>query len=199
MSSTRRIAFHLLATVCACSSPPEEVPEPMKGFERLTPGEWRTTLASGETFSTTWQWGPGRYSISQPGLELLYWHPGHQEVRTLSMHPDIPGVGRGVGEGTMRFEGDTAEGRLDLHQPRGLRRLGIRWEFQGPDTYLDTLLEQTGPEGLQRELQGYEADRVAAWTARLEVEPEGTLRLRAWTGEGSERALETDVQQTWTR
>jgi hypothetical protein len=128
---------------------PAEVADPMASFARFLPGEWRVTFASGTSAFDTWHWGPGKHSIRGGELEVFYWHPGRKQVRMLSLHPDIPGVGRGSGEGTIRFEGETAEGFLDLYQPRGVRKLGIRWEFDGPDKYHDTLLEMTGPEGFK--------------------------------------------------
>ena len=74
----------------------------------------------------------------------MYWHPGRKQVSMLTMHGDIPGVGRGVGEGSIKFVGETADGVLDLHQPRGRRKLGLRWVFDGSDKYHDTLLEDSG-------------------------------------------------------
>jgi hypothetical protein len=117
----------------------DEVADPMASFARLVGGEW-----SGLSALQTWQWGPGKHSIRGGELEVIYWHPGRKQVCLLSMHADIPGVGRGSGEGTMKFEGETANGVLDLYQPRGLRKLAMRWAFQGPDTYRDTLLEDSG-------------------------------------------------------
>ncbi|TWT46278.1 hypothetical protein RAS1_27300 [Phycisphaerae bacterium RAS1] len=134
----------------AASPPPQ-----MASFSRLVGGEWQVTFASGESAFHAWHWGPGKYSlrmmahssdaVANPWAgEVMYWHPGRKEVRQLSMHGDIPGVGRGVGEGSMRFDGETAEGVLDLYQPRHLRKLGTRWVFDGPDRYHSTLLEDTG-------------------------------------------------------
>ena len=158
-----RLAPILVAVLSACTDvrnkgadprpvqepTPVEVADPMASFARLIPGDWRVTFGNGTSAFTTWQWGPGKHSIHGDELELMYWHPGRKQVRLLSLHPDIPGVGRGSGEGMIRFEGETAEGVLDLYQPRGLRKLGIRWEFDGPDKYHDTLLEATGPEGFK--------------------------------------------------
>ena len=135
---------------------PPEVPEPMADFARLVGGEWWVTFASGERASNTWGWGPGKHSVRSPadgpddsGLEVIYWHPGREQVCMFTMHGDIPGVGRGVGEGTLAFDGDTANGVFDLHQPRGLRKMGLRWVFDGPDKYHDYLLEEQGALGLQ--------------------------------------------------
>jgi len=177
-----RLAPILVAALSACTSGrnespdskpvqeprPVEVADPMANFARLIPGEWRVTFGNGTSAFTTWQWGPGKHSMHGDELELMYWHPGRKHVCLLSLHPDIPGVGRGSGEGTIRFEGETAEGVLDLYQPRGLRRLGIRWTFDGPDKYHDTLLEATGAGGfkLQNEWDRY---RVAK---RSEAQPQ---------------------------
>lgn len=116
-----------------------EVANPMASFARMVGGEW-----SGLSALHTWHWGPGKHSIRGGELEVIYWHPGHKQVRLLSLHADIPGVGRGSGEGTIKFEGETANGALDLYQPRGLRKLAMRWAFEGPDKYRDTLLEDSG-------------------------------------------------------
>jgi hypothetical protein len=80
--------------------------------------------------------------------DVMYWHPGLGQVCLLTMHDDIPGVGRGVGEGTIRFDGETSSALIDLYQPRGLRKLGQRQSFEGPDRYHEILLEDTGA-GLQ--------------------------------------------------
>ena len=128
---------------------------PMAAFDRLVGGEWMVTFASGATAFQAWQWGPGRHSLRKisRGLDgiaeawagdVLYWHPGQEQVCLLSLHGDIPGIGRGVGDGTMEFRGETLHGRLDLRQPRGLRTLASRWAFHGSDRYHDMLLEDSG-------------------------------------------------------
>lgn len=170
------VALYFIAALSACSAPQDtsrnaqatsqpaptgtgRPPAQMASFARLVGGEWQVTFASGESAFHAWHWGPGRYSmrmmthwsdvVANPWAgEVMYWHPGHKQVRQLSMHEDIPGVGRGVGEGSIRFEGETADGVLDLYQPRHLRKLGTRWVFDGPDKYHATLLEDTG-SGLQ--------------------------------------------------
>jgi len=150
---------------------------PMANYARLIGGEWQTTFASGEKGYQAWQWGPGKYSIRKMayatgtadnpwGGEVMYWHPGRKVVWVLSLHEDIPAVGRGVSEGHMKFEGDTAEGVAELHQPRGPRKLGNRWVFDGPDKYRDTLLEDTGA-GL-KPMNGWEFVRVKE---RVKVPP----------------------------
>ena len=116
----------------------------------------------------------------------MYWHPGRKHVRLLGMEP----VARGVAEGTINFEGDTADGVLDLHQAGGLRKLSLRWAFDGPDRYRDTLLEATGP-GVYTTL--VELDHVRS-------KPPATPRPRTVEGEKpSERlkALEPLLGRTW--
>lgn len=124
--------------------PPAEVADPMASFARMMPGEWRVTFTSGESGFDSWTWGPGKHSIRGGELEVMYWHPGRKEICLLSLHSDIPGVGRGAGEGTIKFEGETVQGVLDLYQPAGRRKLATRWTFDGPDKYHDVLLEDTG-------------------------------------------------------
>ena len=139
-----------------------EVDNPMASFARLVGGEWRVTFASGASASHAWHWGPGKRSMSRMAYgmadgsdatnpwagEVIYWHPGLEQVCLLSLHEDIPGVGRGVAEGTIRFDGETSNAVIDLYQPRGLRKLGQRQSFDGPDKYHEILLEDTGA-GLQ--------------------------------------------------
>lgn len=189
------IALYFSTAPVACNVPheqrPAEVPAPMAPFARMLPGEWKHKLASGATSSTAWRWGPGRHSIRGGELELYYWHPGRKEVRVLSLHADIPGIGRGSGEGTMLFEGDTAVGFVDVQQPRDLRELGVRWTFNGPDEYHDELLEKNGPEGYQP---------LAAWTfVRVQSRPEA-LAPGAEAGRKPAEPLamfETLVGGTW--
>jgi hypothetical protein len=138
---------------------PAEVDNPMASFACLVGGEWRVTFASGASAFHAWHSGPGDFSMRKMTTwsdaaanpwagEVLYWHPGLGQVCLLSMHGDIPGVGRGVGEGTIRFDGETTNAVIDLDQPRGRRKLGQRQTFEGPDRYHEILLEDTGA-GLQ--------------------------------------------------
>jgi hypothetical protein len=136
----------------ALSSVPAAVSEPMADFARMEAGEWRL----GTIQADTWRWGPGRRSIrvhtvgsdggGNPWRELViyYWRPDRGKIHLLSFHPDIPGLGRGVGEGTFEFDGETAAASLDLHQPRDRRKLALRWTFGGPDKYHEVLLEDSG-------------------------------------------------------
>jgi hypothetical protein len=106
----------------------------------------------------TWHWGPGQHSIrrltvgagadGQPWRELqvYYWHPGREQICVLGMSP----FARGIGEGTMQFNGETADGVFDLYQSGGThRRMGLRWVFDGQDKYHDILLEASGSDELQ--------------------------------------------------
>lgn len=136
----------------ARSGEPAPVSEPMAGFARMVAGEWRL----GTIHADTWGWGPGRHSIrvhtvgsdgeGKPWRELVIysWRPDRGKIHLLSFHPDIPGIGRGVAEGTFEFDGENAAASLELHQPRVRRKLASRWTFDGPDRYREVLLEDSG-------------------------------------------------------
>ncbi len=140
-------------------STPAKVADPMASFARMVPGEWRMTALRGTSTFDTWHWGPGRHSmrvmtdgsgsevVPEPWRELqvFYWHPGRKQVCLLGLSP----YARGVAEGTIKFEGETADGVFDLYQTGHRRKLGLRWTFDGPDKYHDILLEATGPDGLK--------------------------------------------------
>jgi hypothetical protein len=147
----------LSLSACGASPPANADPVvpagPLADFARLVGGEWQVRFSNGTLASHAWRWGPGQHSLvrtvrgsadSPWAGDVLYWDPRTRQARQLSMHEDIPGVGRGVGEGTFAFDGDTAVGPCDLMQPRGLRKLCSRWTFTGPDHYRDELLEDTG-------------------------------------------------------
>lgn len=212
-------------------SEPAKVADPMASFARRIGGEWRVTFASGENGFQAWRWGPEKHSIRKMddaleedvslwGGEVYYWHPGRKQVRTLSVHGDIPGVGRGVGEGSITFKGETAEGVLDLHQPCGRRKLGVRWSFDRIDKYHDTLLEDNGAglkplagwdyvrikargearphlseetPKLSKSLKVFEGDRVVPYVVRFDFEKDGSLRHRVWSLKDTERTQVLDV------
>jgi hypothetical protein len=184
-----RAAMILIASMSAFAAGQEKTANakpvaanPMAAFARMIPGEWRRTTASGKSTFDTWHWGPGRHSLrattdgqgaaGEPWRELFvaYWHPGRKQICLLTMHPDVPGVGCGVGEGTMTFEGDRAEARYELTQPRGRRKLNLRWAFDGPDKYHATLLEAVGNAGFQP-LVEWDFVRISARTQTAEAPP----------------------------
>jgi hypothetical protein len=139
---------------------PAKVVDPMTSFARMVGGEWRLTAPGMSSLMIdTWHWGPGKHSTREMtegtnaadgnspwrGLRVFYWHPGRKQVCLLGLSP----FARGVSEGSIKFEGETADGVFDLYQTYGRRKMGLRWAFDGPDKYHDTLLEATGPEGLR--------------------------------------------------
>jgi len=140
---------------------PAEVADPMASFARMIPGEWHLTFQGGTSIYDAWHWGPGQHSMrvmtdgfgadGEPWrkLDVVYWHPGREQVRLLHLHRDVPGIGRGVGEGTIKFDGDTADAVYDLYQPGVRRKLRSRWTFNGPDKYHEILSESAGPAGFQ--------------------------------------------------
>ena len=133
---------------------------PMRHYSQMMPGEWQVTFQSGTSQFERWQWGPGRHSVHAQtygvdavgnpwrSLNVMYWHPGHKQIRILGLHPHILGIGKGVSKGTIAFDGKAADGVFDLHQsgpPREvIRKMGLRWTFDGPDMYRAKLLENAG-------------------------------------------------------
>lgn len=154
-------------------TPPADA-SPLAGFAIMEEGQWNL----GSIHADTWHWGPGKNSIrshtvgadgdSNPWREIAvyYWHPGLEQIRVLSLHPDIPAIGRGIAEGSIEFDGQTFRGKVDLYQTGRERpvhrRLAHHWTFDGPDRYHETLLENTG--------RGYET--LVEWDyVRSEVQP----------------------------
>lgn len=177
---------------------PAKVADPMASFARLVSDEWRVTFQSGKSMFHTWHWGPGEHSIrrmtdgsgavGEPwrALTVAYWHPGRKQVRLLGVEP----VAKGVAEGTIKFDGDTADGVYDLYQAGGLRKLALRWAFDGPDKYRDTLLETTGPTG-------YTPINVLE---QVRSKPPATSRPRTVEGQKPSKhlkALEPLLGHTW--
>lgn len=134
---------------------------PIAPFSRMIPGEWRITFDSGTKQFVRWAAGPGNHSIHAQtygtdavgdpwrSLSVFYWHPQRKQIRTLGLHQDIPGIGRGVSEGSITFDAQsqTADARFDLSQsnnPRGTRKLGLHWAFSDPNHYDASLLEDGG-------------------------------------------------------
>ncbi len=166
------IVLSLIAALAACTALQEKSPDdkpaqkptpakvanPMAPFARLVSGDWKLTAPGmmGLMFDT-WHWGPGRHSIRAVtngvgadgapwrAMRCFFWHPDRRQVCLWG----VSTFARGVSEGTIKFEGDTADGVYDLYQTGGRRRMGLRWTFAGPDKYRDVLLEATGPEGLK--------------------------------------------------
>lgn len=151
------LAPSLVAALSACTAAQEESPDkklrepapaevqdptgPMASFARLVPGEWWVTLNDGTSGFNTWRWGPGKHSIRvADGVEVYYWHPGRKEVCTLS----LSSYASGVSEGTVQFEGETAEIVFDHYQTTGRRKLVLRWAFDGRDRYHEALFEALG-------------------------------------------------------
>src|SRR5262249_41160413 len=116
-------------------SPRAKVANPMASFARMVSGEWRTTALARTSLFDTWHWGPGQHSMrvmtdgsgaaGEPWREIrvFYWHPGRKQVCLLGVSP----FARGVSEGTIKFDGETADGVFDLYQtgaPQRLRKMG---------------------------------------------------------------------------
>jgi hypothetical protein len=139
----------------AAKHAPAAVAGPMADFARMVPGEWRVTYANGLGQFDTWHWGPGEHSMrvmtdgfggaGEPWRELqvLYWHPGRKQVRLLGLNP----YARSVAEGSIAFAGETADAVIDLYQTGVHRDMSLRWTFDGPDKYRETLSETLGPGG----------------------------------------------------
>lgn len=118
----------------------------------MIPGEWRVTAQSGKSIFHTWHWGPAQKSMrvmsdghganGDPwrALNVYYWHPGRQKIVHLGLSP----FADGVSEGTIAIEGETVTGEFDLFQTGDHRKMAIRWQFDGPDKFHETLLESTG-------------------------------------------------------
>lgn len=134
-----------------------EPADPMVNFARMTGGEWKVTAASGTSMYHAWQWGPGQHSIRRMTdgadaagkpwreLQVYYWHPGRKQVSVLGLSP----FENGVSEGTIKFNGKTAEAVVSLYQTGRHRAMGLQWSFDGADEYHEVLLESTDGEGLK--------------------------------------------------
>lgn len=137
--------------------------QPLAAFERMVEGEWRLGSESGWNQFHRWQWGPGKRSIIRQTygtdnegdpwrtLAVYYHDPQQNHIAVFGMHRDIPGIGRGLSEGTISFDGDTAEGVSELRQSArpgtgdgALRNMAVKWSFTGNEHYIDTLLEDAG-------------------------------------------------------
>jgi hypothetical protein len=180
-------------TAASAPEPVSAIPavaDPMAAFARLVGGEWKNTAASGTSMYDTWHWGPGKLSVrgmthgfsanGSPWRELnvMYWHPNRKRVCLWGVGP----YQRSVSEGTITFEGDAAEGDIDLFQVGVRRQLGVRWTFDGLDKYHEALLERRGPGGLQP-LAEWDLVRSATLTPvqpiAAEFSPAHSERLKA--------------------
>lgn len=180
----------------------EKIVDPMAGFARLVGGEWKTTAQSGTSMFDTWHWGPNGRSVrvmtggesagGDPWREVrvMYWHPGRKQVRVLGLSP----YAAGVSEGTIKFNGDSAEAFSDMYQsgnPPVHRKLSSRWKFDGPDKYNDALLEENGAAGYAP---------LASWD-RVRIAPSATKQPRiaekAPSLPGQLKVFEPLLGKTW--
>ena len=141
----------------APSPPPEAArlsgPGPLASepfLARLLGGDWQLTLQSGTSMLTRWSAGPGEHSFrsetrgfgggGEPwrSLRVLYRDPQSQDVRLFG----LSSYAQGVSEGTIEFDGETAEGQYVLHQERNVHRnMGLRWSIGEPEEFRSILLE----------------------------------------------------------
>ena len=183
------------------ASTPALSANPLASFERMVNGRWKMTTLAGTSKYDTWHWGPSKRSIREMtagtapsgepwhAVSVYFWHPGRKEVRTLGVSP----FARGVSEGSFTFDGERANGLVDMHQTIGHRVFGRRWTFEGPDSYHDELLDKV-PEGysLQNEWRRF---RVAA-VSEEELAAELTVMAAAKPSEFI-KPLERLLGHTW--
>lgn len=176
-----------------------ELAKPMSSFARMVNGEWRMTARSGTSLFDAWHWGPGEHSMrvmtdgldaaGNPWRELqtFYWHPGRKQVCLLGLSP----FEQGVAQGTMTFDGELAEALVDMFQTGVHRTLVVRWAFDGPDTYRETLLERSN---------GADLVPLAEWDlVRVETNPAARSTDAAQAPKLSERltVFERLLGPTW--
>lgn len=177
-----------------------QVTNPMESFARMVSGQWQVTFQSRATMMfDIWNWGPGRHSMQvqtdgtgaagEPwrGLQVYYWHPGRKQVCLLGLSPFL----KGVSAGTISFEGETADAVYDLYQAGRRREMGLRWTFDGPDRYRETMLEASGSAGL-KPLNELEFVRSKTLTAESPRTDEAGLKPSKHL-----KALESLVGHTW--
>jgi hypothetical protein len=80
---------------------------------------------------------------------------------------------------------------FDLHQTGGCRAMGLRWTFDGPDRYHETLLEAAGPDGLKPLA---EWDHIRSTTPAAPRPDQGEQAARP--SEGT-KVLEPLLDHTW--
>jgi len=207
------LALYLLAAPSACTaqqnneadatlaqdSKSEEGGNPLTGFERMVGGEWKMTAQSGTSMYDTWHWGPGKHSLrvmtdgegadGNPwrSLQVVYWHPGLKQVRTLGLSP----YEAGVSEGTTTLDGDSGVAVVDMYQNPSHRKLSWRMVFDGPDKYHSTLLES---------VDGADYEILSAWDYfRMTPRPAAFPDTAAWARVVPDRlkAFAGFVGHTW--
>ncbi|MFN0241684.1 MAG: hypothetical protein ACKVWV_02220 [Planctomycetota bacterium] len=165
------LASSVIAASFACTSAQDESPranpiparaatgiaDPLASFARFVGGEWKMTAQAGTSMYDVWHWGPGKHSLrvmthgyaasGEPwhAVGVVYSHPGLGGVRSLALSP----YERSVSEGSVRFDAQSAETVADLFQIGVRRKLVTRWDFEGPDQYHSTLLEEIAPGRLE--------------------------------------------------
>jgi hypothetical protein len=191
---------------------------PMASFAKMLPGEWKVTAASGTSMYHTWHWGPGNHSIRRftdgkgadgknwREVNVYYWHPDRKQICLLGFSP----FANGLSEGTITFDGESAEAVVDLHQIGSRRKMGLHWKFEGPDKYREKLLEKVGDKGFQTLV---EFDHLRSRTAfeKEPIIPDGTeldsrfpehlkplepLLGKAWQSTGKWLGKTVDIQTT---
>jgi hypothetical protein len=158
-----------IATAFACSAPQRR--NPLASYERMLPGAWRVTYASGTSRFDTWSWGPGKHSLRNEtegldaagnpwhALEVVYWHPGREQVHALGLSP----YAGGVSEGAVAAADENGNVDSVLEQTGRRRNLRTRTTFDGPDKYRVELSESVGGAEYAT-LTGWDYVRVPAST-----------------------------------
>ncbi len=151
-TTNAKAALNSAVPAAVPTAAPVEEPNPMASFARMTSGRWQTAVVGGMNTFDTWQWGPSQHSIRVmtegtggdgkfwTEMRIFYWHPAHKKIHLLGFSP----FARGISDGTITFDGETASGVFDIYQTGGRRSMALRWKFNGLDKYNDTLLEATG-------------------------------------------------------
>lgn len=203
-----------VSTSQAPTQRPSSAPAPLLEDERLADslaslapmlgGEWRVAFANGTKQFDRWSPGPGGHSIASQTfgtdaagnpwrvLSVYYWHPGRRQVRVLSLHPDVPGVGRGLAEGIVQTGREDLSVLLEMRQSgRGdrTRKLETRTLFDGPDRYRATLLEDAGT--------GFAPIAEWEYLRSRELSSKPVVAAAAITPSERFRAFEPLLAQTW--
>jgi len=122
------------------------------------------------------------------------------------MHPVIPGIGRGVSQGTLAFDGDIADEVFDRHQPGQLRKLRARSKFISRDMYRYELMEDSGSGfGLLLDLEYKRSDElspfppVALYAARpaQNLAAFGPLAGPTWRSKDGAESAQTTATFEW--